>query len=193
MAVSFSLLRWAPWAVAAALALVGVWLATQNLSLRSENSMLRTERELAEIAYRQARNQLAERTLIAERLINDLGARLQRQQDLARLKVFTLATLAGNTREVQAIAVWDPEQQTGLLTIEKLPALAADKDYQLWVIDPAYQNPVNGGVFIVTPDGKAAFVFKPDQPVRQPEKFAVSLEKKGGVPKAAGPIVLLSQ
>ena len=35
--------------------------------------------------------------------------------------------------------------------------------------------------------------FKPDQPVTQAAAFVVSLEKKGGVPKAEGPIVLLGK
>jgi len=35
--------------------------------------------------------------------------------------------------------------------------------------------------------------FKPAQPVTQAAAFAISLEKKGGVPVAVGPIVLLGK
>lgn len=190
---AFPLLRLAPWAVAAALAAAALWFASQNSALRQENLALHNERQLAEVAYQMARSQLAERSLLAEKMITDLGNQLRRADDLTRLKVTALASLAGNTKEAQAIAVWNPEQQTGLLTIEKLPAIADTQDYQIWVVDPAYKDPVNGGVFHVGPDGKVALGFKPDQPVKQAAAFAISLEKKGGVPKAEGPIVLLGK
>lgn len=191
--VTFPLLQLVPWALAAALALAATWFASQNASLRSENASLSTERQLAEIAYKMAQNQLTERSLLAENMISDLGNKLRHSEDLARLKVTALASLAGNTKEAQVIAVWDPAQQTGLLTMEKLPAIADTQDYQIWVVDPAYPNPVNGGVFHVTADGKVALAFKPDQPVTQAAAFAISLEKKGGVPKAEGTIVMLGK
>jgi anti-sigma-K factor RskA len=191
--VAFPLLKFAPWAVAAALALAATWLATQNLALRNENLALQTERELAEVAYKMAQNQLSERSLLAENMINDLGNRLRRSEDLSRLKISALASLAGDTKEAQVIAVWDPGQQAGLLTMEKLPPIADTQDYQIWIVDPAYKDPVNGGVFHVAADGKITLAFKPDQPVAQAAAFAISLEKKGGVPKAEGPIVLLGK
>jgi len=183
----------APWGVAAGLAVTAGWLALQNLSLHSDNAALRTERRLAEIAWKTAGNQLAERSLLAETMIADLGRRLRRSEDLARLKVSALASLAGNTKEAQAIAVWDPDQQAGLLTLDKMPAIDPSQDYQIWVVDPAYPNPVNGGVFHIAQDGSVSLAFKPDQPVTQAAAFAISLEKKGGVPKAEGPIVLLGK
>jgi anti-sigma-K factor RskA len=184
---------WAPWAIAAALTLAATWLATQNLALRNQNATLRSERELAEVAYKIAQSQLTERTLLAEKLISSLGTKLLHAEDLARLKVTALASLAGNTKEAEVIAVWDPEQQGGLLTMDKLPAIADTQDYQIWIVDPAYPNPVNGGIFHLTSNGRAALPFKPDQPVKQAAAFAISLEKKGGVPKAEGPIVLLGK
>lgn len=192
-AVAFPLWRYAPWAAAAILAVTGTWLATQNIALRADNDALRTQNRLAELAFRSAQNRLAERSLLAETMIHDLGSRLRRSEDLARLKVAALASLAGNTKEAQAIAVWDPEQQSGLLTFDKLPVIAEGQDYQVWVVDPAYPNPVNGGVFKPDETGHAVLAFKPDQPVRQAAAFAISLEKKGGVPKAEGPIVLLGK
>ena len=181
------------WGLAAVLALGCAWIATQNLTLRREAGELRLERDLADLSRQMAELRLKERSLIAETAIADLGNRLRRQEDLSRLKINALASLAGNSPEARAIAVWDPERETGLLSVEKLPALASDQDYQLWVIDPAYQDPVNGGVFTVGDDGRAVLTFRPDQPVKAVAKFAVSLERKGGVPKAEGPIVLLSK
>ncbi|SDS51757.1 anti-sigma factor [Opitutus sp. GAS368] len=191
--IAFPLLRFAPWAVAAALAVAATWLFTQNLALRDENTALTTERQLAEVAYKLAQTQLSQRSLLAETMITELGNRLRRAEDLSRLKISALASLAGNTKEAQVIAVWDPGQQAGLLTMEKLPAIADTQDYQIWIVDPAYKDPVNGGVFHVAADGKVTLAFKPDQPVAQAAAFAISLEKKGGVPKAEGTIVLLGK
>ena len=185
--------RWLPLAAAAGLAVATVWLGTQNLSLREQNAALHTERELAELAYQAAQSQLRERTLLAESMINDLGRQLREQQDLTRLKVTALASLAGNTPTAQAIAVWDPGRETGLLTIDRLPAIADNQDYQIWVVDPAYPIPVDGGVFKPSADGRAVLTFHGDKPIKSVAAFAISLEKKGGVPKAEGPIVLLGK
>jgi hypothetical protein len=185
--------RLVPWAIAAALALAATWFAAQNLTLRHENASLQTERDLAEVAYRLTQNQLAERSFLAEKMISDLGNKLRRSEDLSRLKISALASLAGNTKEAQVIAVWDPAQQAGLLTLEKLPAIADTQDYQIWIVDPSYKDPVNGGVFHIVADGRITLAFKPDQPVTKATAFAISLEKKGGVPKAEGPIVLLGK
>jgi anti-sigma-K factor RskA len=121
-----------------------------------------------------------------------LRRQLQDESDIARLKIATLASLAGNSPQAIAVAIWNPSKQEGVLQVGKLPALASDKDYQLWVIDPEYPNPVDGGVFQVDPaTGRARVTFRPNQPVRTAAKFAISLERKGGVPKAEGPILML--
>jgi uncharacterized membrane protein YciS (DUF1049 family) len=175
------------------LGLAVLWLASQNLTLRQQNSALRTERELAEVAYRLAQNQLSERSLLAETLINDLGRKLLHSGDLARLKVTALVPPSGTASGTQVIAVWDPAQQAGLLTGERLPAIAEDHDYQIWMVDPAYPAPINAGVFHAGPEGSTTLAFKPDRPVTQVAGFALSVERKGGVPRAEGPIVFLSK
>jgi len=182
-----------PWAAAAALLLSTVWFARRNVTLRDANANLRTERQLAEVAYKLAQSQLAERSFLAEKMINDLGRKLRRSEDLARLKISALASLAGNTTEARVIAVWDPDQQAGLLASDKLPAISDTQDYQIWIVDPAHPNPVNGGVFHTAADGKMVMPFWPDQPVSKATAFAISVERKGGVAKAEGPIVLLGK
>jgi anti-sigma-K factor RskA len=123
-----------------------------------------------------------------------LDRQLKAEGDLANFKIATLASLLGNSPQALAVAVWNPAKQEGVLTVEKLPALAEDKDYQLWLVDPQYAIPVDGGVFRVDPStGVAHVTFKANKPIHSVAKFAVSLERKGGVPKAEGPMVLLSQ
>lgn len=191
--IEFPFARLIPWAIAACAMFAATWFGYRTMNLRAENNSLRTELNLAEIASQMSQGELKERTLIAETMINKLGNQLKRQDDLTRMKVTALASLLGNSPEAQAIAVWDPELQSGLLTVEKLPALAENQDYQLWVVDPTYENPVNGGVFKVGADGRVALAFKTDQPIKTIAAFAVSLERKGGVAKAEGPMVLLGK
>lgn len=135
----------------------------------------------------------ARRELTArDQRVSDLTRQLAAQGTLADYKIATLASLLGNSPQALAVAVWNPANQEGVLTVQKLPALAADKDYQLWVVDPQYPIPVDGGVFRVDPaTGEARLNFRPNLPVKTVAKFAVSLERKGGVPKAEGPMVLI--
>ena len=135
----------------------------------------------------------ARRELTArDQRVSDLTRQLAAQGTLADYKIATLASLLGNSPQALAVAVWNPANQEGVLTVQKLPALAADQDYQLWVVDPQYPIPVDGGVFRVDPaTGEARLNFRPNLPVKTVAKFAVSLERKGGVPKAEGPMVLI--
>jgi anti-sigma-K factor RskA len=186
-------IRWLPFAAAAGFAVAAFWLASRNFQLQRDNADLRRRSELAGLAAGTAQDELKARTLAAESLIRDLRKQLGEQRDLSHLKITALAALAGNTPEARAIAVWDPAQKTGLLTVEQLPAISDEQDYQIWVVDPAYPNPVDGGVFKPGADGRAVLTFKGNQPVGAVAAFAISLERKGGVPKAEGPIVLLGR
>ena len=197
----FTVPAWFPWAAAACLAITTAWFAQLYFSSRYENVILRDQQALAEFELRSARNQLVAERLIASHELSSateqLAARdrqLKAEGDLANFKIATLASLLGNSPQALAVAVWNPARQQGVLTVEKLPALAADKDYQLWLVDPQYPIPVDGGVFTVDPaTGEAHITFKAGKPIKSVAKFAVSLERKGGVPKAEGPMVLLSQ
>ncbi len=197
--IPFRLPAWSGWAVAAGLALATGWFAQSYLAVQGERLVERERATLARVETDGIRQLLEAEQILARQQIASLRtaetrvAQLQREADLAQLKVSSLASLLANSPEAQAIAVWSPAAQQGILTVEKLPALAADKDYQLWVVDPQYPIPVDGGVFRVDPaTGTARVEFRPRQPVAEVAKFAISLERKGGVPKAEGPMVLLS-
>ena len=126
--------------------------------------------------------------------VAQLSAELKSQSDLATLKITALASMLQNIPQAQAIAVWDPRKQEGILDVQKLPALAANEDYQIWVVDPQYPIPVDGGVFTVEPaSGSCRVKFTAKQPVSVINAFAVTRERKGGVPKAEGPFVLLGK
>jgi anti-sigma-K factor RskA len=188
-----------PWAIAAGFAIGCAWLGQLHLHNRAENSVLQDQLRLAEIELTSARHQLEAERILTNRQIADateqltqLREQLRMDGDPAQFKIATLAAVPGNSPQDLAIAVWNPTTQQGVLRVEKLPALASDKDYQLWLIDPAYPTPVDGGVFTVDPaTGHAQINFKPNQRVNNAAKFAISLERKGGVPKPEGAIMLL--
>jgi anti-sigma-K factor RskA len=193
------LTSWIGLAAAACFALTTAYFGQAFLTERASVAALRDQQTLAELALRGATNQLEAERLIGRRelaardqRVTDLTRQLAAQGTLADYKIATLASLLGNSPQALAVAVWNPANQEGVLTVQKLPALAADKDYQLWVVDPQYPIPVDGGVFRVDPaTGEARLNFRPNLPVKTVAKFAVSLERKGGVPKAEGPMVLI--
>jgi anti-sigma-K factor RskA len=188
---------WIPWLAAASIGVAAIWTQRQYAAARAENASLGLETRVALASLDQARAQLADaKRLVTEysRQVAELSTKLKDEGDLAHFKIATLASMLGNSPAALAVAVWDPAREQGVLEVSKLPALASEKDYQLWVIDDKYPSPVSAGVFAVDPaTGMAHVVFRADRPVRAIAKFAVSLERKGGAPRPEGPIVLISQ
>lgn len=188
---------WFPWLAAACLTVATILAGRKYAIERQEYSQLAEKEHATAQALDQSSGQLAEaRKLLTDSALKiaELSAKLKDDGDLAHFKISTLASMLGNTPEALAVAVWDPSRERGVLSVSKLPALASEKDYQLWVIDKKYAAPVSAGTFVVDPaTGEAHIVFKADKPVESIAKFAVSLERKGGSPSPQGPIVLISQ
>lgn len=131
---------------------------------------------------------------VARDRMGQLASDMLRERELANFKISVLASLAREHPQALAVAVWDDARKEGVLKVEKLPALSPTQDYQLWVVDPQYKDPVDGGVFTVAPgSGEARLTFTAKQPIKAVNAFAISLERKGGVPKAEGPILLLGK
>lgn len=85
--------------------------------------------------------------------------------------------------------MWDPIARKGILLTAGLPQTPAEKAYELWGL--AGSEAVPAGVFTVNEKGQVVFRL-PKLPETQPfDKFAVTLEPAGGVPKATGPVVLV--
>jgi anti-sigma-K factor RskA len=89
----------------------------------------------------------------------------------------------------KAQLMWDPFARKGILMTTGLPQTPAEKAYELWGL--AGSEAVPAGVFSVNEKGQVIFRL-PKLPETQPfDKFAVTLEPVGGVPKATGPVVLV--
>ncbi|HEY8900049.1 MAG TPA: anti-sigma factor [Chthoniobacterales bacterium] len=158
-----------PWGIAAALAIATGVLWMQNQRLDEKNVAL------------------AGQAAAVPSLEHELAA-LKKRNALAEMQVATLTSKLDGS--YLASIAWDNSAQEGILKVRRLPAAERGKDYQLWVIDPNNAVPVSAGVFTVANDGSATIRFSPAQPVSSASAFAVSLEKSGGAPAPAGPIVL---
>jgi anti-sigma-K factor RskA len=189
-----------PWAIAACLAAAAAWSGARYLAVRSENLLMRNEQKLAGLELQRVRNQMEEERIVDQRELADsrgqlasLSGQLKVANNLMRLKIVALTSAPGGAAKGVAVVLWDAAKQEGMLDVSKLPALAAGKDYQLWALDPQYGAPVNSGVFQVDPvTCTACITFKTEKPINSGSRFAVSLERKGGVPSPEGPVVLVS-
>ena len=107
--------------------------------------------------------------------------------------VITLRSKISTAPNATASIRWDSAQQRGVLEARDVPPNSADRDYQLWIVDPRFADPISAGVFRVERAGATRYVFTPRVRIEAPSAFVVSLERKGGVAKAQGPTVLASK
>lgn len=192
--------NWMPWALAAGIAIaatVGFLAGEKIAAVKSEEKITRLNSQIDQTDTE--RQRLA--TMIAalkderaslEKRVSDL-----RQRDaLSQLTIATLkiqaTTFAKAYAKVAAYVVWDSTGQNGVMRFDNLPTTAADKDYQMWIIDPRYDAPVSAGIFSAGSGGEFGVKFKPARPIAMAGKFAVSVEQKGGSTRPLGPIVLMS-
>ncbi len=89
----------------------------------------------------------------------------------------------------KAQLLWDPVARKGILLTIGLPQTSAEKAYELWGL--AGSEAVPAGVFTVNEQGRVVFRLPKLPESKAFDKFAVTLEPTGGVPKATGPVVLV--
>lgn len=189
--------KWIMRGVAAALALsaVGLWTDRQNMESRATARQAEAQQTTEKLAAESQRAFSLESALKnAEAQISQLKnevVMLQEKDAFARMQIATLQSNVSQYKQGVAVVVWDSEKHTGILKLEKMPPLDTKKDYQLWVVDPKNPVPVDAGVIQMDSKGFAKIDFKPVDAVSEAAKFAISVERKGGVPKAEGPIVFI--
>jgi len=125
-------------------------------------------------------------------------ARLQREladaraaDPLAQAMLVSLISPTGDHPDAKANVAWQPDRQSGVITINNMPPAGEGRDYQLWAVDANHPDPINAGIIHVEPNGVTRVRFKPDKDASQIKAFAISLERAGGVPKREGPIVMI--
>jgi anti-sigma-K factor RskA len=120
-------------------------------------------------------------------------AALKQKDLLSQVKIATLTAQVAKFRQTSAVVVWDADQRSGILQLDKLPPPAAGKDYQLWVIDSKNPQPVSAGVLSVPNNGLIRTSFRPTGPVESAAAFAISVEKSGGSMQPEGQIILVGK
>lgn len=204
---------WVPWALAASLALACVIAladrqrTTQKLASAEEQTNAardkvleitgerdRAEQAVVQLQEREAasRTQLAALTAARDEAVRKL-AQVESRDPLLEVQIAALTSKLENAPDATASVIWDSTGQRGVLNTSTMPANPTDRDYQLWIVDPKYGQPVDAGVFTVEKNGSARFPFRPKSRIDSATAFAISLERKGGVPKAEGPIVLVGK
>ncbi len=90
-------------------------------------------------------------------------ARLQREladlreaDPLAHATLFSLASPKGDLPETKAVVAWQPDRQSGVITISHLPLPAKGRDYQLWAIDANHKDPISAGLVHVESERRRA-------------------------------------
>ena len=167
-----SKVAWFPWALAACLAVLCA------LSFNDENTM---RAKLGEQARRLADlNRLADSLQSQAQDLKATVAKLNETNRLENLRIAMLNSLLESSPKAVAVSLWDNNQQRGVFLVQNLSPLPADKDYQLWVIDPKYATPVSAGVFQVDAQGNVRLEFKTEKVIESANKFAVTEEPKGG-------------
>jgi len=161
---------------------------SKELEIKSTDTLQQLARLMGEVEA------LKKRDAGAQTQLATLTSELQtlRQRDArAQMQIATLQSTVAAYKQGVAVVVWDSEKHQGVLKLERMPPVEAGKDYQLWVVDPKNPSPVNAGVVRVDAQGFAKVDFKPVEFVSEAAKFALSVEKEGGVPKNEGPIILI--
>jgi hypothetical protein len=179
----FRISRVLAWAAVFLLAALGYG----NLSLRDQSRRL-----LDEMKGLQA--QLAERQTTIAQLESQLAQQQRILQVVSspRLLLVELQSTRPGDKSSGRVMIERPTDGDALRAVfsaQNLPALAADRDYELWYI--AGNTPVPAGIFQVNASGATTFeITQLPSDLREIHTFAVSLEPKGGVPQPTGPIVL---
>ncbi|MCA1582301.1 MAG: anti-sigma factor [Acidobacteria bacterium] len=189
----------APWVFAAAAGLLLLLLVTDDARLRREREDLRSQtaafraqagegedlRKQA-AALQQEKANLSEKLRAAQRSLarRDLQARVVESDDVQ------LLFLQGKAPQQRARGrvFWSTRAGRGVVVAGNLSVLPAGKQYELWAFSGG--KPVPAGVFDADTAGRVLFESKDLSRIGTPEKFAVTVEPRGGVEAPTGPIVL---
>lgn len=140
-------------------------------------------------------NQLVSNTAELDRLSQQVsGVNTPDVNNLGQTKMGLLLPTPDGPPAASAAVVYDLRDQSGILVTENLTPLPPDRDYQLWLFDTTIigGGPVSGGTFRVNERGSLRTEYKPNTTLRSPDRFAISIERKGGVAAPQGRFVLTS-
>ncbi len=153
-------------------------LLREQAALRSEIQVVRDRAE-----------QLAREKQVLEEAIG--GSALASNQRLATARIAVLRPTADGSPRALGASVWLTTDRRGLLVLESMPPPHASQDYQLWLLDANAPAPVSAGVFRPDANGAVRLEYNAANAAAV-DRFAVTLEPKGGVARPTGKMVLAS-
>ena len=136
---------------------------------------------------------LGERLKIAQRAASEFEKEREHVEELVGVLAAPdtiTVKLAGTSDATQAQGVVKYNKRTGtmLYSAQQLPALPAQKVYQMWLV-PTNGAPISAGVFTPAENGQLLSAQVPAN--TEPKAFAVTIEPAGGVAAPTGAKVLL--
>jgi len=158
------------WWMAAAVVFLALW-GWRELSVRVTREKIHSSE--AEIRRLTGQNQI-------------LSARNEKlSAEMASLASRDTRTIALTGQQVSPSAsakvFLEPQQRRAVVFFYNLPANAADKSYQLWILRGDQPKPQSAGVFDVTQSGAASISIENLPLATEIKGLAVTLEPKGGV------------
>lgn len=99
---------------------------------------------------------------------------------LSTTRIGVLRATSGGPAGAVGASTWSVQDQRGLLVVENLPPPGPGQNYQLWLIDPKLAQPISAGVLPDNPGGSLRIQFSSPVRVETLERFAISLEPRGG-------------
>jgi F0F1-type ATP synthase membrane subunit b/b' len=170
---------------------------TQEFQRERDDLKSRLETQVGEVSKGQQhitvlRNRIASDASELERLNEQVGTQLPNNSGINQVRIGLLKPTADGPPNASGAAVWDGADQKGNLVVENLSPLPSNLDYQIWIIDPNLPTLISGGTFRVSERGTSRIEFKAATQVQTPERFAVSIERRGGSAVPLGRIILAS-
>lgn len=162
----------------------------QTAALTNQLRQQQAEAQRQMVVYRDQAERLAKEKKVLEEALTGIvpgGA-----EQLSTSLIAILKPTEVGPPNVLGAAVWSPSDQRGLLVLEHLPALPPNQSYQLWLIDPKLNSPASGGVLPPTATGSLRIQYSTQLRVETVQRFAVSVEPRGGSATPLGKIVFAS-
>ena len=102
---------------------------------------------------------------------------------------------ADGFEQVTGQVIWNNDLQRGYMIFAGMPPNRPDQSqYQLWIVDPSRDaKPVDGGVFdIPQGSGERVVPINAKLVIDDPQAFAITEEKPGGVVVSEGPLLVVA-
>lgn len=136
---------------------------------------------------------LGEKLKIAQHAASEFEKERQRVEELVSVlaapdTITVKLAGTGDAGQAQGMVKYNKRTGTMLYSAQQLPALPAQRVYQMWLV-PTNGAPISAGVFTPAENGQLLSAQVPAN--TEPKAFAVTIEPAGGVPAPTGAKVLL--